>query len=142
MSFHIALMLSLLALVAGMYLLAKTRAENLGKLFGFASWLVISVSSIALAGQLICAVWMFACHVHGEHSGYSMHSGFHDDEDRCESKGHCGDMNHCCEMRGHEGRGECCHGEEGKGRCGEEEEGHGMGKGCGMDAEKDSSRTK
>jgi len=143
MVFHIALTLSLLALVAGMYLLAKTRTENLGRLFSFVSWLVISVSAIALAGQLVCAAWMLSCHLHGERTGCGIHSGFHHDGECGESKHSCGSMSHCCDMRDHEERDQCCHGGEGNIRCVEGEgKGQGMGKGCGMEMERDSSGKK
>ncbi len=44
----IATALSLLAIVAGMNLLARTKIENLGKLFKFISWFVILIGFLCL----------------------------------------------------------------------------------------------
>jgi len=134
MSFHISLSLTLLALVAGMYLLAKTRAENLGRWFSFVSYLVVIVSGLLIAGQLICGAWMFACHVgicppsENCPPGMMMHRGMgmHEmsgscrmesgrEEEGYESRGHCEEMSGCNEMSGH--HGDCCRGGEGKNGC-------------------------
>lgn len=54
----LSLALILLSLTAGMYLLAKTRNENLGSFFKFISWLIIAGS---LAGMLCLAICCLSC---------------------------------------------------------------------------------
>lgn len=56
MCMMICLPLLLLSLTAGMYLLAKTRSENLGSFFKFVSWLIIIG---AFAGMLCMAICSF-----------------------------------------------------------------------------------
>ncbi len=121
MNLHLSIAFSLLALVAGMYLLAKTRSENLGKLFSFISWLVVIVAGINLVCQLAWGGCMLACHTGictpSEHCmpGMMHGGGMHSDCDEMEEG--CGE-GHGGEMGGHR---DCCKGnEEGKGGCMEE----------------------
>jgi hypothetical protein len=94
----LSLSFSLLALVAGMYLLDKTRKESLGKFFGFISWLVICVSLLAM----ICALAQGAFYTHGRHQmggGMEMcRPGMSGCGDMMEDE-HCGGMmkDKCCE---------------------------------------------
>lgn len=62
----IGLSLALLAIVAGMFLLAKTRAEALGKFFKFVSYTVIVAGFLCL----ICCI-MHCCCMMGCSSGSS-----------------------------------------------------------------------
>ena len=110
MNFCLSIAFTLLAGVAGMYLLAKTRAEQLGKLFSIASYLVILIASLSLIWQLGTAACWMACGsgicqptescmpgkmMHGMSGHYGMNSG-------------CKDMDKCCSSKGRsEGRKEC-----------------------------------
>jgi hypothetical protein len=115
--------LSLLALVAGMYLLDKTKKEGLGKFYNFISWVVIVISILILLCGLTRGLMRMK---HGGNYGYGRmemcRPGMMDD---CcmPMRGHCGKMmrEECCdEMMG----GEKMHG------CGdmEEEDDDGMEK--------------
>lgn len=160
MNLYFAVALTLLAAVAGMYLLAKTRTENLGKLFSIVSYIVIIVAGLSLVCQLGRGALKMACRtgvcppsencmpgmmMHKEiiMNGMGecrMHSGCREEEECCESRGHCGSMKACCDMdRGH---GDCCKEGEGKHECKGEDEGMGMKKGCMMDMKKDSVKAK
>ncbi len=164
MHFHLSIAITLLTLVAGMYLLAKTRTENLGKLFRFVSYLVIIVAGLSLLCQLGRGVCVMACRtgicppsencmpgmmnkemkMHGMSGDCSMHSGCREEERCCESRGHCEGMSSCCEMNEGRGHGDCCkEAGEGKGGCmkdGDKE--GGMKKGCMMEMKKDSVKAK
>lgn len=122
MNIYLSVAFTLLATVAGMYLLAKTRAEALGKFFRFISWTVIIVAGLSLLCQLgTSACWMacstgictpsencmpgmMGCHEKGD-----------DDEECCEHQGH-GCKSGGCEMKGDHRHG------EGNGGCMEENE--------------------
>ncbi len=123
----IAFTLSLLAIVAGMFLLAKTKSETLGKFFKFVSWFVIIMGFLCI----VCLSMRCMKHCCSREEGHS---------DKCE---------HYKEMRGGEGR----HCMQGKEESGEMEEGGGhhdgmmkgcckMGKEAGKHCMKDSSATK
>lgn len=115
----ISLSFSLLALVAGMYLLAKTRKESLGKFFGFVSWLVICVSLLAM----LCSLSRGAMHMRG---GYYMERSM----EYCHPGMGMMDEDCCMPMRGHH-QGmmdeEYCGGMMGKGKM--------KGKCCEMEEE-------
>lgn len=116
MYIHLSIALTLLAIIAGMFLLAKTRTESLGKLFSFISYAIIFVAGLSLACQLTSGVCRMACRTSG--------SG-----EQCEG------MSNCSEMKHGRGHGDCCKGGEGKSGCMERGgEGHEM--------EKDSAGTK
>ena len=56
----IAISLGLLAVVAGMFLLAKTKKEALGSFFKYVSYLVIFIGFLAVAcafSQGVCRMW-------------------------------------------------------------------------------------
>ena len=128
--FHVSLALTVLALIAGMYLLAKTRTEGLGKLFRFVSYFVIVIAGISLVCQVACAVCMFACHVGickpSEHCmpgmmhggmmmhGDGMHSRCGEQGEGCERGGQCAHMNGCYDR---DGKKDCSKEGEGKGGC-------------------------
>jgi len=126
MNIYLSVAFTLLATVAGMYLLAKTRAEALGKFFRFVAWTVIVVSGLSLICQLGRAGCWMACSTGictpSENCMPGMmncHEEENDDEECCDHHGHGGGRNNCCEMKGDHMHG------EGKGGC-MEEEGHGM----------------
>jgi hypothetical protein len=62
MNLYLSIALTSLAIIAGMYLLAKTKAESLGKFFRFTSWLVIVVSGLSLLCQVGCGMCRMACY--------------------------------------------------------------------------------
>lgn len=107
--------LSLLALVAGMYLLDKTKKEALGKFFNFISWLVIVASLLILLCALTRCVWRMSCRPYMGSSMEMCRPGMTGDD--------C-----CMPMRGHKGmtREECCDemmgGKKMRGGCGDMEE--------------------
>ena len=110
----VATSLALLALVAGMYLLDKTKKEGLGSFFSFISWLVIVVSILTL----LCAL---------SRGGMKMRKGHKECEmEMCGPGMMGGDC--CMHMRGHHGgmmREDCCKGMGGgmmRGGCGEMED--------------------
>lgn len=119
----ISIALSLLALVAGMYLLDKTKKEGLGKFFKFISWLVIVASMLILLCALTRGVWRMSCRNSMGNSMEMCRPGMMGDD--------C-----CMPMRGHKGmtREECCDemmgGDKMRSHCGdmEEEEADGMEK--------------
>ena len=89
----IATSLSLLAIVAGMHLLAKTKKEDLGKFFKYVSYFVIVVGFLSIA--CIGARGIMHCRYGRGHCG--MQQGCEGMEDR-----NCpmGMRKHCREMMG------------------------------------------
>ena len=102
MNFCLSIAFTLLAGVAGMYLLAKTRTEQLGKLFSIASYLVILIASFSLIWQLGTAACWMACGsgicqptescmpgktMHGMSGCYGMNSVCNDKDECCVSNG-------------------------------------------------------
>jgi hypothetical protein len=150
MILYISIAFTLIAMVAGLYLLAKAKAEGLGKLFSITAYAVIIIAGLSLLCQLGRSAMHMACRsgicppsencmpgmmhkeiiMRGPHGECGMHAGCRDEEECCESRscsdemGEGGGMHHgCAEMRGH---GDCCKHGEGKGGCmknGEQEEG-------------------
>jgi hypothetical protein len=121
----ISLSFSLLALVAGMYLLDKTRKEGLGKFFGFISWFVISLALLVA----VCTLAQ-ACYIHfGHHRERPMicYPGMEGCGDMMEDE-HCGGM-----MKGDK-KDKCCDWEE------EEASGDGMEKEIHKEMEMDTVR--
>ena len=124
--------LALLAIVAGMYLLAKTKKEELGKLFKWVSYIVVICGFLCLACLLGQGIVHLSCRTGicgperchgmgmmpgGPHCGMGMEGGMCAPMGGGCMKG----MQGCC--KGHEGMGRGCRGEMGK--CGMEK------KGCG-----------
>jgi hypothetical protein len=165
MSIYLSIAFTLLAAVAGLYLLAKTKAEGLGKLYSVVSYLVIIVAGLSLTCQLGRGITMMACrtgictpsencmpgmmihkeiNMRGMGGDCKMHSGCREEEMCCESRMHGGGMGNCCDMEGGGSHGDCCKGGEGKKGCMEEGEagGPGMKGGCKMDMKKDSAKAK
>jgi hypothetical protein len=108
----IGLSLTLVAIVAGMLLLAQTQKENLGNIYKAVSYFVIITSFLAFLAGVGCGICQLA------------HCG----KGGCGSMEKCRSMNESC-MPGNS----CCMG-EGKG-CGKTMKygmGHGKGMGCGM----------
>jgi len=138
-----AFALSLLAIVAGMMLLAHTRKDSLGNMFKYVSWFVIVCGFLSILG--ICAQGaMKCCPMMREHrmmmregrmmdggmDGYGMMRG-HRGMMGHMGGGGCGMMNNdCCGgmeggcnegmMGGHEDMSEC---HEGMGECNERKDG-------------------
>ncbi len=157
MNLYLSIAFTLLALVAGMYLLAKTKAESLGKLFKFISWCVLIVAGLSLLCQLGRGACRMACrtgictpsencmpemmiekhvHMNGMKGDCGMHSGCHE-MPACRTGGEeCCSGKQCDEMK--ESHGKCCDEmEEGGKECN-----HDMKKGCTMDEKKDSAKGK
>jgi heme A synthase len=108
--------LALLALVAGMYLLDKTKKEGLGKFFNFIAWVVIVVSLLILLCGLTRGLIRMQCANRFESRMEMCRPGMMGDD--------C-----CMPMRGHHGRmmrEECCDemmgGKKMRGGCGDMEE--------------------
>ena len=128
MIFHLSLSLTLLALVAGMYLLAKTKKEELGNFFRWISYFVIASSLICFACCLchgLCGAW---CRSHCPDGGMEEcrggmgmdcgHGGGMRIEKHIRMGGGCEDRMEREECMGMSG---CCKG-MGRGKCGDHEE--------------------
>ena len=100
----ISISFSLLAIVAGMYLLDKTKKEGLGKFYSFISWLVIVVSILTLLCSLTRGFGRMCCR-HDRGSMEMCRPGMMGGEDCCmPMRGHHRGMmrEDCCdEMKGH-----------------------------------------
>ena len=88
------LLLALLTITAGMFLLAKTRNEGLGKFFKTTAYIVIIFGFLGLGASL---VHMF-CPMHKMHGGRCCGPKM-ECAGACHGGGH-GDMKACC--KGHE----------------------------------------
>lgn len=109
----IGLSLTLIAIVAGMLLLAQTQKENLGNIYKAVSYFVIITSFLAFLAGVGCGICQLA------------HCGKGD----CSPMGKCQTMNERCMP----GEGCCMGGMEGCSRMtGHGGMGHEMGMGCGM----------
>lgn len=144
MNIYLSIAFTLLAGVAGMYLLAKTRAEQLGKIFSIFSYLVILVALLSLVCQLGRAACWMACSsgicepsencmpgmmmhkrimMHGMSGDCKMNSGCDGMEECCSSE-KCGEGMRECRMECKDmkmgGHGKCCDEmKEGGEECGE-----------------------
>lgn len=99
---HLSISVTLLSIVAAMYLLHKTQKENLGGLFKWVSYIVLAVAVATLLCQLTCGIMMMRCHGQ-EGSCRPRGMGQH----HMMMRGHCGPGEDC-------GKDEDCHG---KGSC-------------------------
>lgn len=103
----ISISFSLLALVAGMILLNKTKKEGLGKFYNFISWLVIIVSLLTL----LCSLTRGVLHMsYRHHMDRSM--------EMCRP-GMMGGSDYCKPIRSHRMgmmRGGCCEDMMGRGK--------------------------
>ena len=112
----IAISFSLLALVAGMYLLDKTKKEGLGKFYSFISWLVIVISMLVLLSSLTWEVCRMSCRPYMEGSMEMCGPGMMGGDDCCMYKGGRGcmmDEERCGEMMGKgKMKDKCCEMEE------------------------------
>jgi hypothetical protein len=103
---------TLLALVAGMFLLNKTRKDNLGGFFKFVSWFVIVASFV----MMVYAISANCCRIMKHHGMCG---------DKCCMTGPCGMMGRghdgCCAGWGDKDKDDCCKGKD-KMCCGD----HGM----------------
>jgi hypothetical protein len=144
---------TLLAAVAGMYLLAKTKAEALGKFFKFISWCVIIVAGISLLCQLGWIACRMVCctgicppsencmpdmmiqkhsQMNGMHGECSMHQGCCEMPDCRSGREECSSSRCCDEMK--ESHGKCCD------EMREGEDGCDHGKKDHMEAKEDSAK--
>ena len=133
----IATALSLLAITAGMFLLAKTQKEEFGKIFKYASYFVVSTAFLCLIcigarGMRHCCMGgNQECRMEKKGAGMPgacpsmMEQGESCDRMMMQKKCHKGMMKNCCCSKG----GMCA--EEG-----EENEGEEMGKCCKKKKEK------
>ena len=115
MSILIAVGLSLIALAAGMFLLAKTKRENLGMFYSVISFFIIAATFVVLACTALHASMII--YGKGRHYKMKMDKNFMKADWNNNYRGNYSD-NSCC------GKGGC-----GKGGCGMQ--GCGMS-GCGM----------
>jgi len=151
MNLYLSIAFTLLAAIAGLYLLAKTRTENLGKFFVVCSWIIILVAGLSLLCQLGRGTLRMACRtgicppsescapdlMHKEiiMRGAPGHMRMTEDDACCEKKACCGRMGSCYETEEmHSG----CRTEESKG-CMHDDGRH---SGCAMEMKKDSARSK
>jgi hypothetical protein len=146
---YLSIALTLLAAVSGMYLLAKTKAENLGRFFSFISWCVVLIAGLILICQLTRGILSMACRTGicppSENCMPEMmidkHVCMHGMKENCMMHSRCG-TEECCSGKGCEGmnkaQGKCCDEmEEGEDGCH-----HGMNKECKTEEKKDSLRKK
>jgi hypothetical protein len=147
MNFYLSIAFTLLAAVSGMYLLAKTKAESLGKFFKFISWAVIIIAGLSLVCQIgRAACRMLCCHERCVFSDNCMPG-------MTMEKVHMNGMNGCNEMTSCRTGGEECCGKHGcnmegvHGKCCDEMEE--QGKECNHDRKNghmeetaDSAKTK
>ena len=125
----ISFALLLVALAAGMFLLAKTNKDNLGNLFRFVSWFIIVSTFLGIIGCGMCCMLRMCCHSNMDRNtmmydrcgmnqdcGGMMPGNFNKkimirdwDEKECDGmKGNC-EMKGGCEMKGScEKGGSCC----------------------------------
>ena len=61
MGLTVSISMSVIVIIAGMFLLAKTRSENLGKLFSFASYGSIIIGFALLIGSITCGMCKMMC---------------------------------------------------------------------------------
>lgn len=91
----IGLSLTLIAIVAGMLLLAKTQKENLGNIYKTISYFVIITSFLAFLAGVCGGICMMHCSKGG---GCSSTEQYH--KMKCGGEGKCSEMGMGCEMKG------------------------------------------
>lgn len=102
MEILISVSVSLLVIVAGMLLLAKTKKDDLGNMFSFASYSVITIGLLVFLGSFIGGVMHHCKARQGKgHCGYSAKQGHHGAYKSCaswsdgSSKSKCGKSQKC-----------------------------------------------
>ncbi|MFA7381693.1 MAG: hypothetical protein WC150_14640 [Bacteroidia bacterium] len=126
---YLSICATLLTIIAAMHLLAKTNKETLGSLFKWVSYMVLTVATLLLVCQLVCAICKMCCHnscKENSHCGMGMGGDHREIMIRKEMHRHGNDK--CCKMEKMHGgmdKGEC-RGEAGMDNCeGKKECGHG-----------------
>jgi hypothetical protein len=121
----IALALSILVMLSGLYLLAKSKKDSLGNLYVFSSYSAIVLGALMFAGTVVGGACMMSHHkCKAQSSCHMMAQG-----GQCQMNASCGHMQGNCagQCRSHEGFGHrganCGHGDM-KASCS-----HGMGMG-------------
>jgi len=61
MGISVSISVALLVVVAGMFLLAKTKKEELGNMFSFVSYSVITIGMIVLLCAFVCGICEMTC---------------------------------------------------------------------------------
>ena len=80
----IALGLSVLVILGGLYLLSKSKKESLSNLYVFSSYSAIILGGLLFAGTVIGGALMIRCHHSGNQSCFSQGHG-----DKCGSSSAC-----------------------------------------------------
>ena len=96
----IALSLSLLVILGGLYLLSKSKKDTLGNLYIFSSYSTIVLGGLFFVGSVIGGVCMMRCHP--GHGGQGIHAGHYGG--KCASQ--CGPAS-SCHYQGHMAKGHC-----------------------------------
>ena len=103
----ISISIALLVVVAGLHLLAKTKKEELGRLFTFSSYAVITFGILMVAYAFVGCI--ISCHSGGKgcgKSGYSQYHGSGHGDGACASYGSRGCKSKCSSYSN-------CHGKKG-----------------------------
>lgn len=103
----ISISIALLVVVAGLHLLAKTKKEELGGLFTFSSYAVITFGILMVAYAFVGCI--MSCHAGGNgcgKSGYSQYHGSGHGGGACASYGNSGCKSKCSSYSN-------CHGKKG-----------------------------
>ena len=124
----IALALSIIVMLGGLLLLARSKKDSLGNLYIFSSYAAIGLGALMFAGTVIGGACMVRHHhMEGNSSCYSQSHGGHGGmAGDCQHDSHCSGQ---C-MSGHHGKmmgGGCMHGEQGSCMHGGMHDGQGMG---------------
>ncbi len=101
----IAFALTLIAIVAGMKLLAQTKKDNLGNLFKYVSWFVIIAGFLSI-------LFIGVCHIklHFMHKEQMMKERYMNDDDGYYGRGRMDGCNRMDMMHCHHMMGGCCDG--------------------------------
>ena len=127
MGLTVSISMAVIVIIAGMFLLAKTRSENLGKLFNFASYSSILIGFALLIGSISCGICNMMCNSCGNQSSKC--------SQRVDAK--CGATKSCAKWQDNNG----CKKGQGKNRCSKKRNDKTKGKCCkGKSEGKDSSK--
>jgi len=87
----IALGLSILVMLGGLYLLAKSKKDSLGNLYIFSSYSAIVLGTLLFVGTIVGGVYMMKCHHNKGNSGYVKGHG-----SSCGQSAGCAKFSSCC----------------------------------------------
>ena len=127
MGLTLSISMAVIVIIAGMFLLAKTRSENLGTLFNFASYSSILIGCALLIGTITCGICKMMCNNCGNQSS------------KCSQKvdAKCGATKSCAKWQDNNS----CKKGPGKSSYNKKENGNKKGKCCkGKSGKKDSSK--